>query len=154
MKKELSSIERVTWRGLPKRAWFKRDTYTYRSKLNNELTQSLPAKWHAGVDIIQTRTPHPGYPDNPMLDRVEMHVRAACGYVYTFDFILAATRYGRATYRDAIKNDAIRCKKCDAELAKAPEKRSQNNWAVPPTSFKTEATGEEELWWPSDKERE
>lgn len=152
MKKQLSKPEQVTWRGPVKRAWFRRDRYTYRDPATGEQTQSLPAKWHAGVDIIQTRAPHPGYPDNPLLDRVEMHVRALCGYVYTFEFFLAATHYGRATYRDSIKTNV--CSKCLAELEKPREKRSANNWKVPPTQFHEDynpLTEGGEPWWPSEK---
>lgn len=143
----ISSGRRVTWRGFPKRAWFKRETYTYRDPNTGERVQSLPAKWHAGVDIIQTRTPH--HTGEDTYDRVEMHVRAMCGYVYTFEFFLAATKYGRAQYRDSIKGDGLRCKKCDAELAKEPEKRLMNDWPVPATRPSDDiAHPNEELWWP------
>lgn len=145
--------EQITWRGRVKRAWFRRDGYTYRDPRTLEQTQSPPAKWHAGVDIIQTKTPHPGYPDNPTFDKVQMHVRALCGYVYTFDFILAATHYGRATYRDEVKSDHLRCLKCDQELAKDEKNRRVNTWKVPATKFdeKLDVSGEEEIWWPSSQ---
>jgi hypothetical protein len=147
MTDQLSKPELVTWRGALKRPWFKREKYRRRVQLPGGMktVEFAPKYWHAGVDIIQTRTP---YPNNPHLDKVEMHVRALCGYVYTFDFILASNQYGRAMYRDSIKSN--RCGKCEAELAKAPEDRSMNEWLVRPTSFETETKGEE-LWWPSDK---
>lgn len=153
MTKRQSVPENVTWRGGPKRRWFKRETYTYRAADGSQV-QSLPAKWHAGVDIIQTKVPHPGYPDNPMFDKVQMHVRALCGYVYSFDFYLAASHYGRAMYKDEIKSDALRCKKCDTELAKPREERLANKWAVPPTQFHemyNPLTEGGEPWWPSEK---
>ena len=145
MKKELSSTERVTWRGLPKRAWFKRESYIFKGR---------PVKvelWHAGVDIIQIRTPHPAAEEGYFYDRVDMHVRAMCGYTYSFEFYLAATQYGRAQYRDSIKGDNLRCKRCDEELAKAPEDRLMNSWAVPPTRAGDDTLQPNgELWWPRD----
>lgn len=147
-----SATEEVTWRGLPKRAWFRRDTYTYRDPITKEPKKSEPAKWHAGVDIIQTRTPSKERPDDPRLDKVLMHVRAFCGYEYKFEAWTAATHYGAASYRDEIKTEAIRCKNCARELEKAPQDRLVNTWPIPATTTPMLSQSQEDgPWYPSDR---
>lgn len=134
----------VTWRGLPKRAWFKREKYFYRE--NGALIEYSPKFWHAGVDIIQTRT------GNPPLEKIQLHVRAFCGYEYKFDWWSAINQYGRAMYRPEVKTEALRCKKCEAQLALPPQDREVNSWAIPATTTPMLSQNHEEgPWYPSER---
>ncbi|MEG2887292.1 MAG: hypothetical protein RR853_09225 [Aurantimicrobium sp.] len=148
MTNSIKTLLSVAWRGMPKRAWFKREKYTYRAPGGTSVTTS-PKYWHAGVDIIQVRSPNP----NPLLagiDKVTLLVRAFCGYEYTFDWYLAANQYGRAMYRDSIKTNV--CPKCTAQLALPPQDRAVNTWATPATtSDMLSANQEDGPWYPSEK---
>ncbi|WNO27767.1 hypothetical protein SEA_HUWBERT_14 [Microbacterium phage Huwbert] len=142
----------VAWRGLPKRAWFKREKYTARITgwEGTRTVETSPKFWHAGVDIIQVRTPNPDPSRN--LEHVKMHVRALCGYEYIFDWWTAANQYGKAIYKDEIKTIALRCPRCMAELEKAPQDRRVNGWATPATtSDMLSADQEHGPWYPSEE---
>lgn len=137
----------VAWRGLPKRAWFKREKYTYR--MGGKVYENTPKLWHAGVDIIQTVDPNV---ETHSPKRVQYRLRAMCGYVYVFDYWLAANQYGRALYKDDIKTGTLKCPKCCVEMSKPVEDRDYQKWEIPATV--PHEGSMDEPWYPNGEDND
>lgn len=112
--------DRVEWirTAEPKRRWFRPPTYTLKKSHKPHLAadREVVHKWHAAKARVAQMIREEGDSLTIILGG-KWGVMAECGYIYSFDPWMASTSHGTAEYRDQIKTDKLRCKKCDKAIA-------------------------------------
>lgn len=106
----------LEWRPMnqpPKRRWFRPPSYTLKGR---GVDHKVVLQWHAATrKVYLVEVDEDGSVSRP--SGWPCAVVAECGYMYKFDLITHSNTDGNAEYRDQIKTDKLRCKKCDKVLA-------------------------------------